>query len=181
MVVFQKTQSSQYNMDDIRIFTTPRKLIRALQDSDELNTKLSEKQTRKIASPTSDEVGWSPRRQLDENGLCQYPNHEVECERNLQRGSEMHCENNISDATFEPNGHEFVSLTGKGPMISHHKASHEANHEEKNEIRSVSLKRRSFKKAAISLVFGVSLILPAVIFSAMWVDDQEKYFNLVPT
>lgn len=178
MLVFQKTQS-QYNMDDIRIFTTPRKLIRSLQDLDEYDTGLTEKQVRKIRSPTSCEVGWSPRRQLDENVLCQHPNHDVEIEykRNLQRVGEVHYENNYAE--LEPNGHESVSLMGEGTVVALCKASDEVSHEVKNEIDSVSLKRRTFKKAVIGLVFGLSLILPAVVF--LWVDDQEKYFNLVPT
>eukprot|EP00268_Persea_americana_P039909 TRINITY_DN39566_c0_g1_i1.p1 TRINITY_DN39566_c0_g1~~TRINITY_DN39566_c0_g1_i1.p1 ORF type:complete len:626 (-),score=124.12 TRINITY_DN39566_c0_g1_i1:168-2045(-) len=174
----QKTQS-QYNMDDIRIFTTPRKLIRSLQDSDEYDTGLTEKQVRKIRSPTSCEVGWSPRRQLDENVQCQYPNHDVEIEykRSLQRVGEVHYENNYAE--LEPIGHESVSLMGEGPALAPCKASDEVSHDVKTEIDSVSLKRRTFKKAAISLVFGLSLILPAVVF--LWVDDQEKHFNLVPT
>lgn len=178
--VFQKTQP-RLNIDDITIFKTPRKLICSLQDSDEVNIGLSEKQTRKISSLTSPEVGWSPRRQLNENGLSQYPNQEDECKRSLQSGSEVCQESNVVDAEPETDGYESVSSTGDDPVVANGETSNEVGSIVKNAIDKAILRRQSFKKAALSLVFGVSLILPVAFFSTMLVDNQEDYFNLVPT
>ncbi|XXG73946.1 hypothetical protein AAC387_Pa07g2792 [Persea americana] len=169
------------NIDDITIFKTPRKLICSLQDSDEVNVGLSEKQTRKISSLTSPEVGWSPRRQLNENGLSQYPNQEDECKRSLRSGNEVYHESNVVDAEPETDGYESMSSTGDDPVVANGETPYEVGGIVKNAIDKAILRRQSFKKAVLSLVFGVSLILPVAFFSTMLVDNQEDYFNLVPT
>lgn len=178
-LVFQRTQL-HLNIDDSTIFKTPRKLIHSLQDSDEVGTGFPEKQITRMRRPTSHEVKWSPKRQINENDVSQYPNHEDE-RNSLQRQNKVFHESNVADAESEPDGYESVSSTGDGPVVANEEASYEAGDNAKNVMDRAILRRQSFKKVALTLLFGVSLILPVTIFSAMLVDYRDEFFNLVPT
>lgn len=93
----------------------------------------------------------------------------------------MYHESNVVDAEPETDGYESMSSTGDDPVVANGETPYEVGSIVKNAIDKAILRRQSFKKAVLSLVFGVSLILPVAFFSTMLVDNQEDYFNLVPT
>ncbi|XP_058105868.1 protein SINE1-like [Magnolia sinica] len=180
----QRSQS-QLNADDIRIFTTPRKLIRSLQDPDDVSSDFFEKQAEKIRSPASCEVGWEPTREMNgSDGSPDSLNYVVRGKQNCERvQSNLSWKNKATDAEPELDGFESVSSTGDvDPDAKNCKELYEARGRENNGMRTVGPKRTSFRKAAaLSLVCGLTLILPAIILSTMWLDNHDEYFNLVPT
>lgn len=66
MFVSQRS-NSHINIDDVKIFTTPRKLIRSLQDLDDNEIGSSEKHPRRLRSPVVSKLAWSPVSMHGEN------------------------------------------------------------------------------------------------------------------
>ncbi|CAI9778847.1 unnamed protein product [Fraxinus pennsylvanica] len=68
--VFQKTRS-HINIEGVKIFSTPRKLTRSLQDPDGMISDFSERQTRRFGSPFSSKFEWTPTSRHEQNDLAQ--------------------------------------------------------------------------------------------------------------
>ncbi|KAF8395974.1 hypothetical protein HHK36_017585 [Tetracentron sinense] len=160
---------SQLKIDDFKIFTTPRKLIHSLQDPNDVYSNFSEKQSGRFRIPASNHLKWSPARKFDGNGLHHDLNNEAEGNKTLSETGEQ-----MQD------GSESVSSTGDVPANADAKPSCEVVPEDKTRIQSLCIKRRNFGKAALNLVCGLFFMLFAVI-SALWIDNKEEVFNLVPT
>ncbi|KAF8403993.1 hypothetical protein HHK36_012103 [Tetracentron sinense] len=156
---------SQLNIDNIKIFTTPRKLIRTLQDPNDVNSDFSEKQTRRFRSPAMSQLEWSPRRNSDRNGFFHDLNHELKGYKNPPEAAEE-----------APAGSESVSSTGNVPADVDPEVSREVS----PEVQSLSIKRRNFWKSSFNLVCGVFMFL-GIMMSVMLIGDQEEGSNLVPT
>ncbi|OVA16414.1 Gem-associated protein 2 [Macleaya cordata] len=155
----------QCNIDDIRIFTTPRKLIRSLQDPVNANSDYSSaKPVRRIRSPASGRSGWSPTWKLDANSL----NDDSNGNENSEAGKQA------SD------GSESVSSTCDAATDANTEVSHEVGPECKTTIGSISTKRESFARVVLKFLCSVLFfILFAIMLSMMSTDNQE--LSLVPT
>ncbi|KAJ6422639.1 hypothetical protein OIU84_027580 [Salix udensis] len=60
---------SRINVDNVSIFTTPRKLVHALQDPDDLNSDFSEKQHQRFGSPCSCKFDYRSTPRIKQNGF----------------------------------------------------------------------------------------------------------------
>ncbi|XP_077220806.1 ARM repeat superfamily protein [Tasmannia lanceolata] len=171
---------SPLNIDNIGIFTTPRKLILSLQDPDDVDSN-SEKQTRKMRRSVFREEGWSPTREMNGNVFSHNMNNEVEDNKNSKRPNNATSKNIVRNAQLDSSLSESVSSTDDISAVANSRVTFEGCDGEKNGVQNVGLKRRSLGKASLGLICGLSLILFAAIFSALLIDDGERSFNLVPT
>ncbi|KAJ4953198.1 hypothetical protein NE237_030030 [Protea cynaroides] len=144
---------SKLNIDDIKIFTTPRKLICSLQDLNDVNSDPFEKQTRKF--------------RLEGNGPSYDLNYDVEGPKNISK---------IVEQTHV--GSESVSSTGDVPNDAE-LVPDEVSTVEIAGLRSQ--RKRSFKLFALNLICCLFFIFLAVVISVTFTDSLEKGSNLVPT
>ncbi|KAJ4978737.1 hypothetical protein NE237_009517 [Protea cynaroides] len=160
-------QHSKLNIDDIKIFTTPRKLICSLQVLNDVNSDPFEKQTRKFRSPASKQLQWSPTRKVEGNGPSHDLNYDVEGPKNISKiveqthvGSESVSSTGdvLNDAELVPDEVSTVDIAG---------------------LRSQ--RKRSFKMFALNLICCLFFIFLAVVISVTFTDSLEKGSNLVPT
>lgn len=158
---------SQLNIDDIKIFTTPRKLIHSLQDRNDTNFDFAEKQIRRCRSPALNKSRWSPTRTFEGNGLCYELKCDVEDNKNLpETGAQAQVDS------------ESISSTDSIPAVADKEVSHEVSPEDKTGVQN--RRSSSFKKVALNLVCGLFFILLAIM-SAIWAANQDKGSNLTPT
>ncbi|XP_068635386.1 protein SINE1-like [Aristolochia californica] len=163
--ILSPQRNLQHNIDNSRLYTTPRKLIHSLQDLDELSSASSEKQSWKYRSPNS-----RVRRNLTRERI-EGPSHNL---------ADSKIESRISSK--EESSESVLSTSNCPTEANNCEVPSEMGQKERSENQNVvSSTRRSLKKTAVTLVMGLSVILPAVVLSAMWPDNGDEAFNLVPT
>ncbi|KAG9452063.1 hypothetical protein H6P81_004967 [Aristolochia fimbriata] len=150
----------QHNIDNTRLYTTPRKLIHSLQDLDESCSASSEKQSRILRSPNS-RIGRNLTRERNEG-----PSHGM---------ADGKIERKISS---EEESSESVLSTSNCPSeVNNSEVPSETDQKERNETQIVSSTRRNLMKA-VTVIMGLSAILH--VLSAMWAEGEEAFY-LVPT
>ncbi|GLT95258.1 hypothetical protein SLE2022_129500 [Rubroshorea leprosula] len=160
-------QRSRVNVDNIDIFTTPRKLIRSLQDFNDGNSDISEKETWRFRSPSSGRFhsSSSPR----QNGFRHYVMHELNGKESLCNGGEQ-CEDmseSVASADDDPADSDMQQSHGVAPVI-------------KTKIQKPSIEISLWKKGSKMILILFSIIFVvfiALICSAGW-DEGD---HLVPT
>ena len=150
---------TQLTIDDIKIFTTPRKLVRSLQNSTDDNSPGTEKQHVTInASPTSSEVKWYSS--------------VVEVEKRKDKNTSHAEDGSVIDGT------ESVSSTNDLPEGS---AQEVSECEVRTQIQKEIVKETWYGKAAVSFVLGLLFIFLAIVFSALRIDNDNGFCDVVPT
>ncbi|KAJ7971876.1 ARM repeat superfamily protein [Quillaja saponaria] len=160
---------TRVNVDNIKIFKTPRKLIHSLQDPTDVNSDCSEKKTRRFRSLSSSNIKWSPASEYDQNGIS----HELNCD----------CQENESlyaGAEQFQDGQESVSSTDDLPADADLQMPHEVVPENKMETQRARTEKQH-QKTAFKLVCGFSFVLLASFVPLLWNNDQDKGYYLVPT
>lgn len=159
------------NVDNI-IFKTPRRLVHSLQESNNVNSDFSEKQTRRFRSLSLSEFDCSPNARYNQNGYSHGVNYDCRENGSFYGGGEQ----------FQGSP-ESVSSTDGIPKDADLQASHDMVPEIKTEIQRSGIKK-PLRKAAVKLFCGLSLALLAVVVPLALITDQgqghEGYF-LVPT
>ncbi|GFZ03711.1 ARM repeat superfamily protein [Actinidia rufa] len=156
---------SQINVDNINIFSTPRKLIRSLQDPNDETPDFSEKQTRMFRSPSSSKFEWSPASKYNQNGHSPNTNYELKKDEKL------------SDDSGQFQGRsESVSSTEDIPV----NADLQVPPGSKLEPKSLGI-RKNNRKSAFGAVSGLFVLLFALLVCLLRIDDQGDGYNLVPT
>lgn len=158
---------SRVNVDNFKIFTTPRKLIRSLQNKDDVNSNFSEKQSKWLRSPSS-KFDWTPTTKYNQNGFQHEVNYEVEGTENLSGCGEQ-----------VQIGSESVSSTEDVPADVDVEVSHEMLTGSKIEIPKSSIKK-SYRRIAFKLVCSLFMLL-ALLASLLWIGDRDEGYNIVPT
>ncbi|XP_057507334.1 protein SINE1-like [Actinidia eriantha] len=156
---------SQINVDNIKIFSTPRKLIRSLQDPNDETPDFSEKQTRMFRSPSSSKFEWSPASKYDQNGHSPNTNYELKKDEKLSDDREQ----------FQ-GGSESVSSTEDIPI----NADLQMPPGSKIEPKSLGIQKNN-RKSAFGVVSGLVVLLFALLICLLRIDDQGDGYNLVPT
>ncbi|KAK3198060.1 hypothetical protein Dsin_021475 [Dipteronia sinensis] len=157
---------SHINVDNVGIFKTPRKLIRSLQDLNDVNSD-SEKQSRRFRSPSSIKFEQSPTR--SRNGFSREIFYDVQGNGNLCNGGEQ-CQG----------GSESVSSTDDSPASPDTQVTRElAVPENKTEMQKLCVER-TFGKTALKFAFGLFFMLLTAFVSTMFVN-QDADHRLVPT
>lgn len=161
---------SHINVDNISIFTTPRRLIRSLQDANDVNSDFSEKQSRRFRSPSSIKYEQSPTPRR--NGFSREVFYDVKGNGNLHNEGEQF--QGLSES---------VSSTDDGPIsddISNDmQVTQQVVSGNKTEIQKCA--KEICPKIAFKLVFGLFFILIAIFTSLFLIDGQENGHHLVPT
>ncbi|KAI3877424.1 hypothetical protein MKX03_026481 [Papaver bracteatum] len=153
----------QCNVDDIRIFTTPRKLIRSLQDPIDSNSDYSSaKPVRRNRTPASSNSGRSPARM-----------------NAIPMNDEPNDNENVKTCKQSSDGSESVSSTCEVVAEDNNEVSNGVTPECKTIAQSITPKRRSFTKVILKFLLVVLFFLIAIMVSTMLSDNQEG--SLVPT
>ncbi|KAF2306932.1 hypothetical protein GH714_022587 [Hevea brasiliensis] len=159
---------SHINVDNISIFTTPRKLIRSLQDPNDVDSDIYEK-----LSPRSSKFDYSPNMKFNGNGFQRNVEYEVEDNRNSYAGEEQFLDTS-----------ESVSSTDNVLVDSDVQVSTEVVNANKDDTPRFP-NRKGHRKNSYGLIVGLSFALLAVFTSlmlTMLIDGQKgggQY--LVPT
>ncbi|TXG66307.1 hypothetical protein EZV62_007582 [Acer yangbiense] len=172
---------SHINVDNVGIFTTPRKLIRSLQDLNDVNSDFSEKQSRRFRSPSSIKFEQSPTRSRNgfeqsptpsRNGLSREIFYDVKGNGNLCHRGEQ-CQG----------GSESMSSTDDSPASPDTQVTCElAVPENKTEMQKLRVER-TFGKTARKFAFGLFffMLLTVTAFVSTMFVDQDAGHRLVPT
>lgn len=162
---------TQVNLDSVKIFKTPRKLIHSLQELNDATSDCSEKQNRRIRrSLSSGNIEWSPtsNSEYDQNGFADHENYD-DCEEN---------ESLYADEQF-PGGSESVSSTDDLPGDADKQMPPEVVPEDGNYTQTFLESQLRMTKC--KLVCGLSFVLLAVATPLLWFNSQEEGHYLVPT
>ncbi|XP_052174242.1 protein SINE1 [Diospyros lotus] len=158
-------QKSRINVDNIKIYSTPRKLIRSLQDPNDEGTDSSGKETR--ISP-SGKSNWSPTFKNEQNGLSPDMKSEAKSDEKLLGGEQF------------LGGSESVSSTEDVPPDADLQVSPKVGGVNKIETRCFNIQKNNWKSTT-SKVFGFFILLLAVSICFLWTGNQDEGYNLVPT
>ncbi|KAK6124804.1 hypothetical protein DH2020_041455 [Rehmannia glutinosa] len=149
--------NSHINVDDVKIFTTPRKLIRSLQDLDHFDSGFSsKKQIRRFRSPMTSTFEWSPTSMREQNDLHQ----DMNCENNgdkLFYGDELHGSSESVSSTKDVFGDRDLGLSAE--VVPGKETRHNSAH---------------------NIVCGL-FVLFALVLCLLAIGDQEDHNILVPT
>lgn len=157
---------SHINVDNISFFTTPRKLIRSLQEADDVNSDFSQKQTRKSRSPASVKFQQSPA--PSRKGFSREVFYDDKQNGNLCNGAEQ--VQGVSESVSSTDDLGGADMQVAQEMVPENKA----------EVQNHSFKK-TYPKTASRLVLGLIFFLLAVFSMLMWNDDQNQRNHLVPT
>ncbi|WCJ43660.1 ARM repeat superfamily protein [Euphorbia peplus] len=160
---------SPINVDNINLFTTPRKLIRSLQEPNDVDSDFSEKQSRRFRSPCSSKYHCCPNMKLNENGFQHNGGYEIEQNRHMYGDSEE-----FQDTT------ESVSSTDDVPVVPDVQVSQKVVTAEKDDSQRFSSGKRH-RKYSYWLIVGMFFALVALFASLLLIDDHEGPYHRVPT
>ncbi|KAJ6291932.1 hypothetical protein OIU76_023927 [Salix suchowensis] len=161
---------SRINVDNVSIFTTPRKLVHALQDPDDLDSDFSEKQHQRFGSPYSSKFDYRSTPRIKQNGF----HHDVGLEVN---------ENGNSYAGGEQlqGSSESVASTEEIPVNTDMEVLTEAILGDKSEDPEKNCFEREGRKTSSLLVVGFCIALLAILTSFMFIYVQDDSNHMVPT
>lgn len=154
----QRTRS-RINVNNIKIFSTARKLVCSLQDHDE--DSQYDNQCRRRGSPYTSNRDWSPIANYDQNG----------CLKNHR--SKIGFEDNLCGSTSES-----VLSTEDFLAIAHGNAS--AKMLDRGQIESIKTVKASGRKISTFVMF-IFLLISLGLASVMLTGEQDENCNLVPT
>lgn len=155
---------SQINIDNVKIFATPRKLIRSLQDPSDDNSNISDRHNRRYGSPSS-QFERTPTSKYEQNGVC--VNYRInEDNKSLIGTDEAHGSyesvSSTEDVLAETNLHGSPRIADKSKLQPDITGGH----------------RQNWK--FISIMFAMLFILVSTI-SAFFLTGKDDGHHLVPT
>lgn len=159
----QRTRS-QINLDNVKIFTTPRKLVRSLQDNDE-NSDYFDNQSRRHRSPYSAKSEWSPVVNYNQDGHLNKHNGSG----NMTDGCEdLQCDSNS----------ESVSSTEDVLAIANGDVSLNMSQGVQNKSDKI-VKISGWKLS--TLVSFIFLVVSLGFASVLLLGEQDEILKVVPT
>ncbi|KAL7098162.1 hypothetical protein ACP275_10G187600 [Erythranthe tilingii] len=157
--------NSHINVDDVKIFTTPRKLIRSLQDQDDSNSGFSKKQVGRFRSPQTSTFEWTPTSMRQQNCFHQDINYDKNEEKLSSRGEQYHGTSESVSSTEDVFSEKDIRLSA----------------EEKPQIQLVNV-QHNHKKSIRNMACGFSLLLLAAFLCLLAIGDyDDNHYSLVPT
>lgn len=179
LFLFQRSRQ-QVSIDDIKIYATPRKLIRSLQNSSDANNEdLENKCTGELTGSSA--VEWNSM--VESIGDCQShcANCKAEMKNNLENGGIVSNQGSIRDSELVQDSNESVSSTGEIPGNSAFGVPCEVYSEVMNVSTTKRAKGSRYYKAVLSFVWSIPLVFLAMIVLSIRIDNEEPLFDLVPT
>ncbi|OMO98953.1 Survival motor neuron interacting protein 1 [Corchorus olitorius] len=167
---------SRINVDNL--FTTPRKLIRSLQDPNDANSDYSEKQSRRYRSPTSEKFGWSPT--TNHNGFRRGMIYEVRRNGNMYTNGEEYQGVSESVSSTDDSPADVDDVQESHDEVPMKKTETQEFPVRKTETQDFS-KEKARKKTASKILFGLFLFIVVILTSLFWTEVQDEGFYVVPT
>lgn len=157
---------SHVNVESVKIFATPRKLIHLLQDANDGNSDISERKTRRFRSPSLCRCEGSPEKS-EVNGLFHRERREYRegATSNDEKHYHLNSESVSSTEDAQANG---------DVQVSSNDVAHNGT-----EFQGV-IPQKGYASARI-LIFGILAVLLAAFILSLWIGNQDQSFNLVPT
>lgn len=176
---------SHINVDNVKIFTTPRKLISSLQDPNSDNSEVSEKQSRRFRSPCASKFDSSPASKYDDNGLSHHPasmydqygflrnvnqNHDTKSKENMALNGEDH------GSSESVSSSEYVHAVADVQQVSQKLVPGT-----KTESLTINA-QKDYPMSVRSMVCGLFTVLFSAFVCLLWIgSDQDEGYNLLPT
>ncbi|XP_038985473.1 LOW QUALITY PROTEIN: protein SINE1 [Phoenix dactylifera] len=171
----------QLTIDDVKIYTTPRKLMRSLQNSANVSSGGPDQQHNQIlASPCSGKVELNPMVSLNGDSHTHNLKSEVAEKRNNEKVMLLGKHTLTLNEELVPDGTESVSSTGDVTENSACKICRE-DYEDNFKVSVKTKKSLKYGIAAMGFTWSLFLILVAVILSALRTENDELFFDVVPT
>ncbi|KAL0405070.1 UNVERIFIED_CONTAM: protein SINE1 [Sesamum radiatum] len=162
--------NSHINVDDVKIFTTPRKLIRSLQDLDDSGSGFSMQQVRRFGSPKTSAFAWTPTSMREQNGLSQDMDHESNRDKKSSSGGDLfHGSSESVSSTEDVFTNKDVQLLAE--VVHCIKPS---------QFQRVNV-QENHSNSSRGIVCGIFVVLVAVILCLLALGGQDDYDILVPT
>ncbi|XP_038988080.1 uncharacterized protein LOC120112569 [Phoenix dactylifera] len=166
--------------DDIKVCSTPHKILRSHQNSVNPSLEDLEQECSKMSmSTTLGEVQWNHARAVSANDLSQNLNREVKGRRNPESRRELDNQQHILGAVLVTETTGSVSSVGDHHADSACRDFSRSDCEGRNESR-IPRKRSICGRAALHFVCCLCIIFLAVVLSGWWIDDDEVSY-VVPT
>lgn len=157
---------SHVNVESVKIFATPRKLIHLLQDANDVNSDISERKTRRFRSPSLCRCEGSPEKS-EVNGLFHRER------RDYGEGATSNDEKHYHLNSESVSSTEDAQANGDVPVSSNDVAH--------NGTESQGVIPPKGYASTHILIFGIFAVLLAAFLLSMWIGNQDQSYNLVPT
>ncbi|MQM04660.1 hypothetical protein Taro_037463 [Colocasia esculenta] len=171
------------SIDDVKMFTTPRKLIRSLQDPSDADSAYNKRQPgRVLNSPASDEVDWNPDNSIAGCGDSRHLDLEIEAKRKHGDMGKLNGVNTVHDDGDILEDSESVSSCGGIPTDTNCDViSDDVVHEGMVQTQSRCTGKRRYRKTFVALVCTLFLILATIGMLVLQLGNDEDSFDMVPT
>lgn len=157
---------SHVNVESVKIFATPRKLIHLLQDANDVNSDVSERKTRRVRSPSLCRCERSPEKS-EVNGLFHCKRREYRDGTASNDGKHYHLNSESVSSTEDAQANGDLQVS-----------SIDVVH---NGTESQGVVPQNSYASARILIFGSLAVLLAAFILLLWIGNQDQSYNLVPT
>lgn len=179
-MVLQRS-GQQLTMDEIKIYSTPRKLIRCLQDSTDSKSECTNSlNTCVLVKQSSNEIEWKQIGNASRDDQSQNVNSKSGG-RSFENGGQLGMLSNIKDSKKVQDGTESVSSTADVLESDLCEVSHGYDHEEKNILTTNSRRTMKYGTAVLGFLSGAVVVLIAMILLLLITENDEPLYGLVPT
>ncbi|XP_061336993.1 protein SINE1-like [Gastrolobium bilobum] len=170
-ILSPQRSSTQVTVDSTKIFKTPRKFIHFLQDPNDLNLDISEKQIGRFSRSLSSgnlECEWSPTSNNNLNGFSDHVKYDCKMNESLCADGELQ------------GGSESVSSTDDFPGDADMQITNNVVPENRDGTQSFRTEK-ALQKTKFKLICGLSFVLLAMATPLLWINSQDESHCLVPT
>lgn len=175
VMVLQRSRP-QLTIDEIKIYSTPRKLIRSLQGSTGNKSECTNSLNNSVlVNQSSNEVEWKQTDIVGSDGQSQNVTANSDGRR-FENEGHLGMLNNIKDNKEGQDGTESVSSTADVLESS----MCEVLHGDQN-ILTTNSRRANYGTTMLGFLSGAFVVLIAMIFLSMMTESDEPPYGLVPT
>ncbi|PIN20410.1 hypothetical protein CDL12_06880 [Handroanthus impetiginosus] len=159
--------NSHINAGDVKIFTTPRKLVHSLQDLDDFDSGVPKNQLRSFRSPLTSRFMWTPKSMREQNDLPREMNHENNGDKLSPGEQRFHGISESVSSTEDVFADK--DLTSFPEVLPGNKPQFQGVNVQKNH------------QASARTIVGGLFVLFAVCLCLLAVGGQDNHIILVPT
>lgn len=161
--------SAHINVDDMKIYSTPRRLIHSLQDLDDSDSSFSNKQVRRFRSPRTSTFERTPTSMREHNCFPRDINYHDDNDEEIlsSGGKQFHGRSESVSYTEDVCDERDLRL----PAVVA---------EDKHQLHIFSVQNNQ-NKFIRHIIFGIFVVLVAAILCLLEIGDQDDHRILVPT
>ncbi|CAN4121256.1 unnamed protein product [Withania somnifera] len=157
---------SHVNVESVKIFETPRKLIHLLQDANDVNSDVSERKTGRFRSPSFCRCERS-REKSEVNGFFHYKRREYRDGTASNDGKHYHLNSESVSSTEDAQANGDLQVSSID--VAHNGTGFQG-----------VVPQPSYASAHILVSGSLSVLLAAFIL-LLWIRNQDESYNIVPT